>query len=148
MNSILRSITVVSALCVTLIAGTSCSQKKNYEIQMGTVHTIRSGTVTKITERYATTQKTDGAFTSMANTAASAVAPGILATGATKLAAEAGSLVDGRVEAVRMLFIRVKLDDSDEVREIRQEPSSQLKFHIGQKVVISQNSTPGNVWPD
>ncbi len=47
-----------------------------------------------------------------------------------------------------MLRIRVKLKGTNELVEVLQEVSPQFTLKIGQEVVITQGSTPGNVWPD
>ena len=68
--------------------------------------------------------------------------------GTSKLASATGSIVDGRVEAVKMIRVRVKLKDTNELVEVQQEVTPNFTLKIGQEVVITQGSTPGNVWPD
>ena len=56
--------------------------------------------------------------------------------------------MDGRVEAVKMISVRVKHKDTNELVEVQQEVTPNFTLKIGQEVVITQGSTPGNVWPD
>ena len=83
-----------------------------------------------------------------AGTAAEAMTPGIIGMGTSKLASATGSIVDGRVEATKMIRVRVKLKDTNELVEVQQEVTPNFTLKIGQEVVITQGSTPGNVWPD
>ena len=94
------------------------------------------------------TSTDDGTFANMAGTAAEAMTPGIIGMGTSKLASATGSIVDGRVEAVKMIRVRVKLKDTNELVEVQQEVTPNFTLKIGQEVVITQGSTPGNVWPD
>lgn len=43
--------------------------------------------------------------------------------------------------------MRVKLKDTNELVEVQQEVTPNFTLKIGQEVVITQGSTPGNVWP-
>ena len=79
---------------------------------------------------------------------AEAMTPGIIGMGTSKLASATGSIVDGRVEATKMIRVRVKLKDTNELVEVQQEVTPNFTLKIGQEVVITQGSTPGNVWPD
>ena len=117
----------------------SCTQKSNLEIATGKVTTIKLGNVVRIKEINVLTSTDDGTFANMAGTAAEAMTPGIIGT---------GSIVDGRVEAVKMIRVRVKLKDTNELVEVQQEVTPNFTLKIGQEVVITQGSTPGNVWPD
>ena len=108
----------------------SCTQKSNLEIATGKVTTIKLGNVVRIKEINVLTSTDDGTFANMAGTAAT------------------GSIVDGRVEAVKMIRVRVKLKDTNELVEVQQEVTPNFTLKIGQEVVITQGSTPGNVWPD
>ena len=116
----------------------SCTQKSNLEIATGKVTTIKLGNVVRIKEINVLTSTDDGTFANMAGTAA----------GTSKLASATGSIVDGRVEAVKMIRVRVKLKDTNELVEVQQEVTPNFTLKIGQEVVITQGSTPGNVWPD
>lgn len=148
MNSSLQTILCLALALCAIHLFPSCSQSKNLEIQAGKVYNIKLGNIVKIKEIHMMSDKDDGAFASMANTATSAIAPGILATGATRIATEAGSLMDGKFEADKMLRIRIKLKDSGDLVEVIQEATPQIRFHIGQEVVITQNGIPGNAWPE
>ena len=121
----------------------SCTQKSNLEIATGKVTTIKLGNVVRIKEINVLTSTDDGTFANMAGTAAEAMTPGIIGMGTSKLAS-----VDGRVEAVKMIRVRVKLKDTNELVEVQQEVTPNFTLKIGQEVVITQGSTPGNVWPD
>ena len=48
----------------------------------------------------------------------------------------------------KMIRVRVKLKDTNELVEVQQEVTPNFTLKIGQEVVITQGSTPGNVWPD
>ena len=126
----------------------SCTQKSNLEIATGKVTTIKLGNVVRIKEINVLTSTDDGTFANMAGTAAEAMTPGIIGMGTSKLASATGSIVDGRVEAVKMIRVRVKLKDTNELVEVQQEVTPNFTLKIGQEVVITQGSTPGNVWPD
>lgn len=126
----------------------SCTQKNNLEIATGKVTTIKLGNVVRIKQINVLTATDDGAFANMAGTAAEAMTPGIIGMGTSKLAAATGSIVDGRVEATKMIRVRVKLKDTNELVEVQQEVTPHFALKIGQEVVITQGSTPGNVWPD
>lgn len=126
----------------------SCTQKSNLEIATGKVTTIRLGNVVRIKEINVLTSTDEGAFANMAGTAAEAMTPGIIGMGTSKLASATGSIVDGRVEATKMIRVRVKLKDTNELVEVQQEVTPNFTLKIGQEVVITQGSTPGNVWPD
>ena len=112
----------------------SCTQKSTLEIATGKVTTIKLGNVVRIKEINVLTSADDGTFANMAGT--------------SKLASATGSIVDGRVEATKMIRVRVKLKDTNELVEVQQEVTPNFTLKIGQEVVITQGSTPGNVWPD
>ena len=120
----------------------SCTQKSTLEIATGKVTTIKLGNVVRIKEINVLTSADDGTFANMAGTA------GIIGMGTSKLASATGSIVDGRVEATKMIRVRVKLKDTNELVEVQQEVTPNFTLKIGQEVVITQGSTPGNVWPD
>ena len=122
----------------------SCTQKSNLEIATGKVTTIKLGNVVRIKEINVLTSTDDGTFANMAGTAAEAMTPGIIGMGTSKLASATGSIVD----AVKMIRVRVKLKDTNELVEVQQEVTPNFTLKIGQEVVITQGSTPGNVWPD
>ena len=122
----------------------SCTQKSNLEIATGKVTTIKLGNVVRIKEINVLTSTDDGTFANMAGTAAEAMTPGIIGMGTSKLASATGSIV----EAVKMIRVRVKLKDTNELVEVQQEVTPNFTLKIGQEVVITQGSTPGNVWPD
>ena len=117
----------------------SCTQKSTLEIATGKVTTIKLGNVVRIKEINVLTSADDGTFANMA---------GIIGMGTSKLASATGSIVDGRVEATKMIRVRVKLKDTNELVEVQQEVTPNFTLKIGQEVVITQGSTPGNVWPD
>jgi outer membrane lipoprotein SlyB len=125
----------------------SCTQKSTLEIATGKVTTIKLGNVVRIKEINVLTSADDGTFANMAGTA-EAMTPGIIGMGTSKLASATGSIVDGRVEATKMIRVRVKLKDTNELVEVQQEVTPNFTLKIGQEVVITQGSTPGNVWPD
>lgn len=75
--------------------------KSNLEIATGKVTTIKLGNVVRIKEINVLTSTDDGTFANMAGTAAEAMTPGIIGMGTSKLASATGSIVDGRVEAVK-----------------------------------------------
>ncbi len=90
-------------------------------------------------------------FFSCTQTSTLEIATGKVTTikmGTSKLASATGSIVDGRVEATKMIRVRVKLKDTNELVEVQQEVTPNFTLKIGQEVVITQGSTPGNVWPD
>lgn len=126
----------------------SCTQKSTLEIATGKVTTIKLGNVVRIKEINVLTSADDGTFANMAGTAAEAMTPGIIGMGTSKLASATDSIVDGRVEATKMIRVRVKLKDTNELVEVQQEVTPNFTLKIGQEVVITQGSTPGNVWPD
>lgn len=126
----------------------SCTQKSSLEISTGLITSIKLGHVVRIKEVNILTSTDDGTFANMASTAAEAMTPGILGLGTSRIASATGAVVDGRVEATKMIRVRVKLKDTNELVEVQQEVSPHFTLKIGQEVVITQGSTPGNVWPD
>ena len=82
----------------------------------------------------------------MAGTAAEAVTPGIIGMGTSKLASATGSIVDGRVEATKMIRVRVKLKDTNELVEVQQEVTPNFTLKIGQEAVsYTHLAMPGSV---
>lgn len=120
----------------------SCTQKSTLEIATGKVTTIKLGNVVRIKEINVLTSTDDGTFANMAGTAAEAVTPGIIGMGTSKLASATGSIVDGRVEATKMIRVRVKLKDTNELVEVQQEVTPNFTLKIGQEVVITQGALP------
>ena len=129
----------------------SCTQKSNLEIATGKVTTIKLGNVVRIKEINVLTSTDDGTFANMAGTAAEAMTPGIIGMGTSKLASATGSIVDGRVEAVKMIRVRVKLKDTNELVEVQQEVTPNFTLKIGQEVVIKHSCRYfrryGSPWP-
>ncbi len=146
MNNMIK---YLSAILVSLTAF-SCSQQQQdgMEIPLGKVTAIKLGHVVRIKEVKVLTYSDDGAFANMASSAAGTVTSGILGVGTAKLASATGSIIDGRVEATKMLRIRVKIKGTNELVEVLQEVSPHFTLKIGQEVVLTLSSTTGNVWPD
>ncbi len=144
----MKTLKYLSVFLAATAALSSCTQKKGLEIATGKVTSIKLGHVVRIKEVKVLTTSDDGTFAAMASSAAGSVTPGILGVGTSRLASATGSIIDGKVEATKMLRIRVKLKGTNELVEVLQEVSPQFTLKIGQEVVITQGSTPGNVWPD
>ncbi len=146
MNKIVKCFSVI-LLCVSAF---SCSQQQQegLEIPLGKVTSIKLGNVVRIKEVKVLASSDDGTFANMASSAAGTVTTGILGVGTAKLASATGSIIDGRVEATKMLRIRVKIKGTNELVEVLQEVSPHFTLKIGQEVVLTLSSTTGNVWPD
>lgn len=145
LNKVLGAVCLLAA-CVF----TSCSQDPHLEIPSGIVTQIKQGTIVKIREvNMKSSDADEGAFAAVAGGAVGAITPGIISQGTSKIASGAGSLMDGRVEADKMLRVRIKLDGKDgHLVEVLQKVSPKISLKVGQKVIITTGSTPGNVWPD
>lgn len=102
----------------------------------------------RINEINVLTSADDGTFANMAGTAAEAMTARHHRHGHLKRLPPPAPIVDGRVEATKMIRVRVKLKDTNELVEVQQEVTPNFTLKIGQEVVITQGSTPGNVWPD
>lgn len=152
----------------------SCFQSqpvRNFET--GQILKVKMGTVEKVSKFVVTRDSAgEGAFAEMASNAATAITPGILANGTTRLASATGSMMDSKIETVAKVRIRVKMhsdqpkkpaepaapegeekpapapDPKEEIVEIIQNDIPGMTFVKGQTVLISTSSTPGNVWPE
>ncbi len=137
-----------AAMAAAFALASCYQQKPNTNFETGRMMSVKMGTIQKVTKMNVTRNVVgQGTFAEMASGAASAVTPGFLAPGTTKIASATGSLMDSKVETVAKVRIRVKLDDGDLI-EVFQNDVPGITFKAGQKVAISTGDTPGNVWPE
>lgn len=108
----------------------SCSQSKpvaNFET--GQILKVKMGTVKKVNKFYITRDAAgEGTFAGMASQAATAVTPGFMAEGTSKLASATGSIMDSKVQTIAKIRIRVEMDpDSPPQPPKAQEPPKEEK---------------------
>lgn len=128
---------------------TSCSQQKhNTNFETGKIMKIKTGVIEKVS-KLVVTRNADGqgAFAEIASSTATAITPGILAAGTTKLASATGSIMDSKVETVAKVRIRIRLEDGEMIEAFQNDVPG-LTFQKGQTVVVATGDTAGNVWPD
>lgn len=160
-----------SLIAVFILA--SCSQKPVSNFETGQIMSVKMGTIKKVNKFMVTRDAAgEGAFAGMASNAVTAITPGILAEGTSKIASATGSIMDSKLETVAKVRIRVLMDPPppkpapapkegeeakpveavakapDEFVEIIQNDIPGMRFVVGEKVVISTTSVPGNVWPE
>lgn len=134
---------------VLLISLTSCFQQKPVNsFETGRIMKIKTGIVEKVSRLTVTRDAVgQGTFAEMASSTATAITPGILAAGTTKIASATGSLMDSKVETVAKIRIRVRMEDGELV-EVLQNDVPGINFKKGDTIVISTGDAPGNVWPE
>lgn len=159
------------------LALVSCSNEPVRNYETGSIMKVKMATVEKV-HKFSITRDAagEGTFAEMASNTATAITPGLLASGTSKIASATGSIMDSKIETVAKVRIRVRVD-SDPVETPKDTPKAEtsdnqlaeaeppkqkpgelieiiqndipgLAFHVGQRVVISTGSTPGNAWPE
>lgn len=129
---------------------TSCGQQQKplRTFETGKIMKIKTGVIEKVTRLVVTRDAVgEGAFAEMASNAATAITPGLLASGTSKIASATGSLMDSKVETVAKLRIRVRMEDGELV-EVLQNDVPGMSFKKGDSIVISTGDSPGNAWPE